>query len=214
MNSGLSTQEPAFLVSSCPCMSHFLLPESRDRRTRRCFLITRRPPEPGVVSHVEPEDCHHRSAHPCEWGYPYPDESCAPTVPLDGYELNAFLLRLQTANRWKFPLRVVVRAALAILMENVESVAHMIEQVRPQLPSTHDRLALAGTTQLGRSCLLDLLPQILRRSLVTGLELARASLTPRLAEASASQSLPSQLNRPGLGPFDEQWRSCLLGALR
>lgn len=106
------------------------------------FLITRGPPEPGVLSPVEPEDCHHRSSHPCEWGYPYPDESCAPTVPLDGYELNAFLLRLQTANRWKFPLRVVVRAALAILMENVESVAHMIEQVRPQLPSTHDRLAL------------------------------------------------------------------------
>jgi hypothetical protein len=45
--------------------------------------------------------------------------------------------------------------------------------------------------------LLDLLPQLLRRSLVTGLAPARASLTPRLAEASASQSLPSQLNRPG-----------------
>jgi len=45
--------------------------------------------------------------------------------------------------------------------------------------------------------LLDLLPQIVRRSLVTGLELARASLTPRLAAASASQSLPSQLNRSG-----------------
>ena len=46
--------------------------------------------------------------------------------------------------------------------------------------------------------MLDLLAQILRRSLVMGLELARASLTPRLAQASASQSLPSQLNRPGL----------------
>ena len=46
--------------------------------------------------------------------------------------------------------------------------------------------------------MLDLLPQILRRSLVTGLELARASLTPRLAEASASQSLPSQRRRYGL----------------
>jgi len=52
--------------------------------------------------------------------------------------------------------------------------------------------------QLDRSCLLDLLAQILRRSLVTGLVPARASLTPRLAQASASQSLPSQLNRPGL----------------
>jgi len=45
--------------------------------------------------------------------------------------------------------------------------------------------------------LLDLLAQILRRSLVTGLVPARASLTPRLAKASASQSLPSQLNRLG-----------------
>jgi len=48
----------------------------------------------------------------------------------------------------------------------------------------------AATIQLDRSCWLDLLAQILRRSLVTGLVLARASLTPRLAEASASQSLP------------------------
>jgi len=47
--------------------------------------------------------------------------------------------------------------------------------------------------------LLDLLAQILRRSLVTGLVLARAELTPRLAEASASQSLPSQLDRAGFG---------------
>jgi len=57
----------------------------------------------------------------------------------------------------------------------------------------------AATIQLDRSCLLDLLPHILRRSLVPGLVLARASLTPRLAEASASQSLPSQLNRYGSG---------------
>jgi len=54
---------------------------------------------------------------------------------------------------------------------------------------------LAGTIQLDRSCLLDLLLQIPRRSLVTGRKLARASLAPRLAEASASQSLPPQLNR-------------------
>jgi hypothetical protein len=58
---------------------------------------------------------------------------------------------------------------------------------------------LAGPIQLDRSCWLDLLPQLLRPLLVTGLVPARASLTPRLAEASASQSLPSQLNRPGFG---------------
>ena len=54
-----------------------------------------------------------------------------------------------------------------------------------------------GTIQLDRSCLLDLLAQIARRSLVTGVVLARASLTPRIAEASASQSLPSHLHRSG-----------------
>ena len=56
----------------------------------------------------------------------------------------------------------------------------------------------AGTTPLDRSCWLDLLPQILHRWLVTGLEPACASLTPRLAQASASPSLPSQLDRSGL----------------
>ena len=59
----------------------------------------------------------------------------------------------------------------------------------------YDARALAGTIPLDRSCLLDLLSQEPRPSLVTGLELARASLTPRIAEASAAQSLPSQLNR-------------------
>ena len=57
----------------------------------------------------------------------------------------------------------------------------------------------AGTIQLDRSCLLDLLSQELRPSLVTGLELARAWLTLRRAEASAAQSLPSQLHRSGFG---------------
>ncbi len=67
----------------------------------------------------------------------------------------------------------------------------------PGQPRVSSRLPV--TIQLDRSCLLDLLAQILRRSLVTGLVPARASLTPRLAQASASQSLPSQLNRPGSG---------------
>jgi hypothetical protein len=56
---------------------------------------------------------------------------------------------------------------------------------------------LAGTIQLDRSCWLDLLPQILRPLLVTGLVLARASLTPRLAKEAAAQSLPSHLNGSG-----------------
>ena len=59
---------------------------------------------------------------------------------------------------------------------------------------------LAGTIQLGRSCWLDLLAQILRRSLVTGLVPARASLTPRIAQASASPSRPSPRDRPRPSP--------------
>ena len=62
------------------------------------------------------------------------------------------------------------------------------------------RDCLAGTIQLGRSCWLDLLPQILRPSLDKGLVLARASLVPRLAEASAPPSLSSQRHRPGPAP--------------
>jgi mono/diheme cytochrome c family protein len=52
--------------------------------------------------------------------------------------------------------------------------------------------------QLGQSCLQDLPSQELRPSIVTGLELARASLTPRLAKESAAPSLPSQRHRSGL----------------
>ncbi len=48
----------------------------------------------------------------------------------------------------------------------------------------------AGMMQFDRSCLLDLLAQIPRRSLVSVLDLACASLTPRLAQASVSQPLP------------------------
>ncbi len=55
----------------------------------------------------------------------------------------------------------------------------------------------AGTIQLDRSCWLRLLPQELRCSLVTGLQSARASLSPRLAKESATPSFSSQLNRSG-----------------
>jgi hypothetical protein len=68
-------------------------------------------------------------------------------------ELNAFLLRLQTASGCKVSLSVVVRAALAILMENEERIARMTEQVRPQLPSTHDRLALGQFEEQWCICL-------------------------------------------------------------
>jgi hypothetical protein len=68
-------------------------------------------------------------------------------------ELNAFLLRLQTASGCKVPLSVIVRAALAILMENEERIAGTAEQIRPQLPSTHDRLALGQFEEQWRGCL-------------------------------------------------------------
>jgi hypothetical protein len=73
-------------------------------------------------------------------------------------ELNAFLLRLQNASGCKVPLSVVVRAALAILMENEERIAGVAEQIRPQLPSTHDRLALGQFEEQWRGCLVGALP--------------------------------------------------------
>jgi hypothetical protein len=72
-------------------------------------------------------------------------------------ELNAFLLRLQTASGCKVPLSVVVRAALAILMENEDRIAAAAERIRPQLPSTHDRLALGQFEEQWRGCLVGAL---------------------------------------------------------
>ena len=57
----------------------------------------------------------------------------------------------------------------------------------------------AGTMQSDRSCLLDLFTQELRRSSLTDPRGICARLTPRLAQKSASQSLPSQLHRSGPG---------------
>jgi len=66
---------------------------------------------------------------------------------------------------------------------------------------------LAGTIQLDRLRLLDLLSQIPRRSIVTGLVPARAPLPPRLIQASAPQCLSSQRNRPGLAMSREPWQT-------
>jgi len=69
-----------------------------------------------------------------------------------------------------------------------------------QRSDASDRGSVAAfevTKQGDRSCLLDLLPQELRPSLVTGLELARTSITPGLAEASAAPRRPSQPHRAG-----------------
>ena len=57
--------------------------------------------------------------------------------------------------------------------------------------------AFAVMVQGDQLCWLDLLPQELRRSLITGLVRARASITPGLAEALAAPSRPSQPHRFG-----------------
>jgi hypothetical protein len=54
-------------------------------------------------------------------------------------------------------LSVVVRAALAILMENEDRIAGVAERIRPQLPSTHDRLALGQFEEQWRGCLVGAL---------------------------------------------------------
>lgn len=91
---------------------------------------------------------------------PKPEPMAEPTITkrfvltrTEDAELNAFLLRLQSASGCKVPLSVVVRAALAILMENEDRIARTAEQVRPQLPSTHDRLALGQFEEQWRGCL-------------------------------------------------------------
>ena len=68
-------------------------------------------------------------------------------------EVGAFLLRIQNASGCKVPLSVIVRAALAILMEREEAIVRTAAHVRPQLPSTHDRLALGQFEEQWRGCL-------------------------------------------------------------
>ncbi len=96
---------------------------------------------------------------------PKPEPVAEPTITkrfvltrTEDAELNAFLLRLQNASGCKVPLSVVVRAALAILMEHEERIAGTAERIRPQLPSTHDRLALGQFEEQWRGCLKSSLP--------------------------------------------------------
>ena len=57
--------------------------------------------------------------------------------------MNAFLLRLQQSARTKVTLSVLVRAALAVVMESESKIREELEQQSFRLPSTHDRLALS-----------------------------------------------------------------------
>jgi hypothetical protein len=72
--------------------------------------------------------------------------------------------------------------------------------------------AFAVMMQGDRLCWLDLLPQELRRSLVTGLVRARASITPGLAEALAAPPRPSQPHRAGSAlTWDSGVSDCAVG---
>lgn len=67
-------------------------------------------------------------------------------------ELNAFLLRLQQSARTKVPLGLLVRAALAVVMEAEAKICAAAERQTFRLPSTHDRLALGEFEDLWREC--------------------------------------------------------------
>jgi hypothetical protein len=92
---------------------------------------------------------------------PVPEPAPEPTITkrfvltrAEDAEVGAFLLRLQNASGCKVPLSVIVRAALAILMEREEAILRSAAETRPQLPSTHDRLALGQFEEQWRRCLI------------------------------------------------------------
>ena len=58
-------------------------------------------------------------------------------------EMNGFLLRLQQSARSKITLSVLVRAALAVVMEAESRLCDDAGKQIFRLPSTHDRLALS-----------------------------------------------------------------------
>jgi hypothetical protein len=68
-------------------------------------------------------------------------------------EVEAFLLRIQRAARTKVPLGVLMRAALAVVMEAEGKLCAAVEQQMFRLPSTHDRLALGEFEEQWRQSL-------------------------------------------------------------
>ncbi len=68
-------------------------------------------------------------------------------------DVEAFMLRLQRAARTKVPFGVVLRAALAVVMEAETKLCAAVEQQTFRLPSTHDRLALGEFEDQWRKCL-------------------------------------------------------------
>jgi len=68
-------------------------------------------------------------------------------------DVEAFMLRLQRAARTKVPFGVVLRAALAVVMEAEAKLCAAAEKQTFRLPSTHDRLALGEFEEQWRACL-------------------------------------------------------------
>lgn len=67
-------------------------------------------------------------------------------------EVEAFLLRVQRAARAKVPLGVLIRAALAVVMESEAALCAATERQTFRLPSTHDRVALGEFEEQWRLC--------------------------------------------------------------
>ena len=72
-------------------------------------------------------------------------------------EVEAFLLRVQRAARAKVPLGVLMRAALAVIMESEAQLCAAVERQTFRLPSTHDRVALGEFEEQWRTCLVQAL---------------------------------------------------------
>ena len=68
-------------------------------------------------------------------------------------DVEEFMLRLQRAARTKVPFGVVLRAALAVVIEAEAKLCAAVEQQTFRLPSTHDRLALGEFEDQWRRCL-------------------------------------------------------------
>jgi hypothetical protein len=89
------------------------------------------------------------SLAPVRTGVVAPDAQVEPTITKrfvltrsEDADVEAFVLRLQRAARTKVPLGVVLRAALAVVMEAEAKLCALVERQTFRLPSTHDRLAL------------------------------------------------------------------------
>ncbi len=70
-------------------------------------------------------------------------------------DVEAFVLRVQRAARAKVPLGVLMRAALAVVMESEAALCAVVDKQTFRLPSTHDRVALGEFEEQWRHCLLE-----------------------------------------------------------